>query len=67
VSKVRSIVGDAIAATIFTVAVLGILGTCVKLGYDAGYRFGQIDAQTGKVRWHLVDQPDGSRAWEEPK
>ena len=27
------------------------------------YKQGQIDAIQGDVKYHLVDQPDGSRAW----
>jgi len=29
------------------------------------YKKGQIDALTGKVKYHLVIQPDSTRTWEE--
>ena len=32
-----------------------------------GYKKGQIDAQTGKVKYHLVTEPDSTRTWQEVK
>jgi hypothetical protein len=48
------------AATVFWVCVIGEV-------YGIGYRQGQIDALTGKVKVELVQHPDGTKTWEPKK
>ena len=35
-----------------------------NMTYIDGYRQGQIDALTGKAKYHLVTLPDSTRVWE---
>lgn len=61
---------DTFDTVALVMCVLGIVGWAViwyGIGKDDGYRQGQIDALTGKVKYELVVQPDSTRTWEKKK
>lgn len=40
-------------------------GLCVGAEMSSDYKQGQIDALTGKIKYELKKQPDGSTQWKE--
>lgn len=50
----------------FLIGVAAVIDGSVIINqeFSRPYMRGQIDAQTGKIYWHLVKQSDGSVHWE---
>lgn len=44
--------------------IVSIAGFILAILVSDAYRVGQIDALTGKVKYHLVVKPDSTRVWE---
>lgn len=58
-----------ISAGIFVglMAGIGIAEMPGSVPYSAAYREGQIDYASGKIKWVLERQPDGSTTWVLPR
>ncbi|MBE3139023.1 MAG: hypothetical protein IMZ53_00405 [Thermoplasmata archaeon] len=54
--------------TLSLVAIAILIGWWLFVfGQIIGYKYGQIDALTGKVKYQLVTNPDSTRVWMEIK
>jgi hypothetical protein len=54
---------EAIISVIVIILVFLVSLTMAYINYTQGYRHGQIDYATGKIKYILKDNPDGTRAW----
>jgi len=54
--------------TIVRVCFLGALLSCVvmaiMIGYEEGYKAGQLDAALGEMKYELKEQKNGEKIWE---
>lgn len=50
---------------------IGVIITCLVIWFypekSIGYKQGQIDALSGKIKFHLVKKIDSTKTWEEIK
>lgn len=51
------------ADSIMNIIMLIVIFIAVRAGYYEGYKKGQIDSMTGKIKYKLVEYPDGEKLW----